>query len=333
MSVYVRNSTGNFDRLLYAIGGIVLQKMLVDTVSSRLSKILCFVWVGFISCDVVVDIMCVIPLSDFPLTKYDSIVRQISKSDFASPTAVRVDLITGAAARDKYFPGSGDILRFQLLHITRVHSMLQLNGQDPALIIGALRGKLMDAMSSNVGMCGIDDISDSTSGSSTNSSDRSWFMDMPALVAPVALIGWIVTSLICGGCWFYYVFYASPNEVPLAAVVQLESTVSHGMPSARLLDPHTAPVVNQPTIDMTAGTPSYNSSVSTRRQEQNTRPMSANLHAAMPTGPTSIHTSIEFYKPNHESIPCLINMRLPSFENHHSKLFAGQTSSLGRSAV
>jgi hypothetical protein len=190
-----------------------------------------------------------------------------------------------------------------------------------------------------VGLCGIDDVSEATSGSSAISSDRSWFMDMPALVAPVALIGWIVTSVICGGCWFCYVFYAS--TVPLAAVVQSESTVVHGIPLPAQQTPPTAAVVHQPTIDMTS-TPPYNSS--TRRNEfqdrgiaKSTRPVDAaatepnRLHAAMKTGP--VHASIEFYKPTHQLIPHLIDMRLPSFDNRHSKLFAGQTSSLGHSAA
>ena len=319
--------------------------MRVNIVS--LLNILCFLWVGFVSCDVAVDIMCVVPLSDFPLTMYESIVREISNSNFASPTIVRADLITGAVARDKYFPDSGDIFRFQLLHITRVHSLLQLNGQDPALIIRALRSGLTNAISSKVGMCGIDDISDVTSGSSTISSDRSWFMDMPALVAPVALIGWIVTSVICGGCWFYYVIYASSdnNPVPLAAVVRSESIVLHGIPLPAASHP-TVAVVTQPTINMTPDTLPYNSSVSTKRKEgqvrgtaNSIRPVDSTnadtnlLYAAMKTGPTSVHASIEFYKPTHQFIPHLIDMRLPSFDNRHSKLFAGQTSSLGHSAA
>ena len=321
--------------------------MLVNTASICLLNALCISWFGFISCDVVVDIVCVVPLSGFPLTKYESIVQDVSSSRLASPTVLRADLITGAAARDMYFPGSMTILRFQLLHITRAHSLLKLNGKDPAVTVRALLDGLLNATASDVGMCGIDDISDGSSGLSITSVGRSWLLDLPALVAPVALIGWIVTSFFCGGCWLYYIFYIPSSNVPVpsADVVQPEIAVVQGVPLAPTLPPPPSVprgVVQQPKIDIDNGSgPNYSAVQNDRRpayrESGQVRPevsRTSGLRMAdseMKTFPlpTNVHTSIEFHHPNHQIIPRFLDMRIPSFDDRSAKVFSSQTSSLG----
>ena len=261
-------------------------------------------WVSLISCDVVIHMMCVVPVAEFQLANYELAVREISSCSLASPTVVRADLVTGAAIIDKYFPGSSSILRFQLLHVTRVHSLLRLDGRAPAVVVRALRDGLTNATSSSVGMCGIDDVSEDTSVVAPAAS--SWSMGLPALVAPVALIGWIITSCLCGSCWLYYYcvlsYTAETGPVPLAEVVHSALP----LPSAP---------VQQPKID-----PTGNSSARVPP-----KPPALESELTM----DRVHFSIEFH-PHPQSMPHRLDMRIPSFKaSHNTKVFSDRISSFG----
>jgi len=155
-----------------------------------------------VSSDLTIDVLCLSNPSAFPLAAYDAIVQRIANSTLVAPSTMRSDSITGAEAMQRYFVGANVVLhRFELVHVIRVQTVVVGGdiGMEPAL--GRLRMDLIrSAASSGVGVCGIDGMVDSAT-TSVASSDSQWFLNMPALVAPIALIGWIATLLSCCACW------------------------------------------------------------------------------------------------------------------------------------
>ena len=159
----------------------------------------------------VIDVVFVLDSSVFPTSTYDAILQKISNGTLSSPTTLRSDFITGAEARQLYFPNSTVIRRFQLLHITRVHSVLATT-----LAANRLRAALIGATAAPIGECGIDVVADTPLQSP-------WYLSMPALVAPVALIGWIITLLSCAVCWMCVCY--TDKVVPVAVLVETPPTV------------------------------------------------------------------------------------------------------------
>ena len=188
--------------------------------SPRLWSVLTMLnFASFISCDVTVDLVCMIPVSSFRVSAYDIMLQQIAGVELGAPTSVRADLITGAAARNLYFQNNTDILRFQLLHVARVHSLLLLNGRGPASVMDVLQAELVAAIvpSRVGGLCGVDSISDTSTLVTIIEGAGSWIPDMPDSLALIALIGWFLTLVSCGGVWIYYSCYTT--DTPSAEVV------------------------------------------------------------------------------------------------------------------
>ena len=154
-----------------------------------------------VSSDLTIDVLCLSNPSVFPVAAYDAIVQRIANSTLVAPSTTRSDSITGAEAMQRYFVGANVVLRrFELVHVTRVQTVV-VGGDSMGSALSRLRMDLMrSTASSGVGVCGIDGIVDSAT-TSVASSDSQWFLNMPALVAPVALIGWIATLLSCCACW------------------------------------------------------------------------------------------------------------------------------------
>ena len=186
-----------------------------------------------IACDVVVNAVCVASPSAFPLATYDTLLQQIAGARLSSATVLVSDLITGASARSLYFPNDTSIVRFQLLHITRVNSVLAADGKDSAAIELVLKAGLTNAAAKHVGVCAIDSASDPSVGGVVPA-QPSFLMDLPGSVALVALIGWFVTLLFFGGCWLYYTCFASNPPVELA-VVAAPSALPSGIPAYTLV--------------------------------------------------------------------------------------------------
>jgi hypothetical protein len=187
-------------------------------------NILLLIFAPCISSDVVVDVVCLMPLSAFPVSGYDSVLQQVAGIKLGAPTSLRPDLITGAAARNMYFPDNTSILRFQLLHVTRAHSILLFSGGDSASIVQIIRVELVKAIASkNMGVCGVDVVSD-TSTLTVVDGAKSWLADMPDSLVLVALVGWFVTLVFCGGAWIYYVFYTTNTPSADVVVVKGQDT-------------------------------------------------------------------------------------------------------------
>ena len=174
--------------------------------------------------EVVVDVVCLMDPSLFPVSAYEIILQNVANTTAPTQTTVRPDLITGAEARLRYFTDSTIFHRFELLHITRAHSVLRVDGSVSA-VVGRLRLGLMRDVAKGVGVCGIDAIVDPSAPSppSDSSGDQQWFMNMPALVAPIALGGWILTLASCAVCWFCVCCTAPEKNIPTA---QLDTSVA-----------------------------------------------------------------------------------------------------------
>jgi len=303
------------------------------------------------------------PISAFPALKYDSLVQQISGIALNAPTSLRSDLITGADARNMYFPNNTAILRFQLLHVTRAHSILLLNGRDPVSVIRVLRAELIKATSSgNIGMCGIDDISDtSLSPLSIIDGGKSWLSALPESLALIALVGWFVTLVFCGGCWTYYVCYTS--KTPSADIVAIDSDMHATVATPVLITPpQTGVLLPQP--KMVAPPPLPNrqnvangaeSIPATTLRTVSQKVIESNRAARGPAPdvrsksveqdrlsgqsmdsemklPRPINISIEFQRNNASRF---MDMRLPSFEHHHpsTTISSNRTSCSGSAAA
>jgi hypothetical protein len=88
---------------------------------------------------------------------------------------------------------------------------LQSDARVQTVVVGSGNGRMDPALSrlrmdltqttvlSGIGVCGIDGIVDAAT--SVASSGPQWFLNMPAFVVPMTLIGWIATLLSCRTCW------------------------------------------------------------------------------------------------------------------------------------
>ena len=172
---------------------------------SRIFLITCILLFYFPSVpgDVAIDVVCLLESSVFPVDLYDQVLERISNNTLSSSTTFSADLITGAEAKMKYFTSSSAVIRrFELLHITRARSVILTTNGNGSSVVGKLRLELIRSVADGVGMCGIDTVID-TAASSPHPFDplQQWFMTMPALVAPIALGGWLLTLMSCLVCW------------------------------------------------------------------------------------------------------------------------------------
>ena len=151
--------------------------------------------------DVIIDIVCLLDSSAFPTATYDSILKKSINCTLVTPTMTRADLVTGAEAKQRYFPDSTVFRRFELLHVTRVRSVLQISTNGVVVPTNSFGAGLIKAISRDIGACGIDSISDS-SITTASQDDMQWILNMPVLVAPIALAGWVITVVSCSVCWF-----------------------------------------------------------------------------------------------------------------------------------
>jgi hypothetical protein len=201
--------------------------------------------------DLVVDVVCVAP-SVFPVSAYDSILQRISGNTLKAATTFRSDSITGAEALRLYFPNNTSIVRFQLLHITRVHSVLPtLSAGDYVTTVHRLQTELINVTAVYVGMCGIDKIVDTDNPTiSSVVSSKEWFDGLPALLGPVALIGWILTLVAFGLCWVYYCC-VNRSVIPVAESVEPHiQVVSNSIPAAVVVQDQVKPPVLLPSLNV-----------------------------------------------------------------------------------
>ena len=279
---------------------------------------------------VVVDAVCLIdqssdPSSDltFPTAVYDTVLQRISNGTLSSPTVVRVDLITGAEARMRYFPGNSTIRRFELLHVIRVRSAVR-GGDSPSATVGRLRLDLTRVVAREVEgvVCGVDWATDPTASPAPAATDSiQWLQNLPAVVAPIALIGWIFTMVACLVCWFCVCCTAPAEKVPVATAVPVPS------PPNDSPVPVTGVPINQP-VQQSSGSATPNSRVATAGKAKPaavSRPASGTPRAEFPSQiqfpfhplPLSdrpLSPSIDFHQ-HHSSHQALrqLDLRIPSF--------------------
>jgi hypothetical protein len=179
--------------------------------------------------DVALDVVCLLDESVFPSAQYDAVVERVSNSTLAARTIIRSDLITGAEAKVRYFRGNHTIRRFELLHVTRARSVIQQGDVPASVVAGLLSMKLSRAVAGEgLGVCGIDQVLD-LSAPPPSASDSQWFLGMPALVAPIALAGWVFTVVSCLICWFCVCCTAPENATASAVVVPPEVPAAGGV--------------------------------------------------------------------------------------------------------
>jgi len=287
-----------------------------------------------VSGDVTVETVFVMDPSVFPVGVYDSILQQITNRKSSSPTTLSADFITGAEARNLYFPNNTAIRRFQLLHITRVHSQLATDGSDAtAVAVSKLRSSLVDTASSRIGVCGVGYIADSSSprlsvGGSVfiaEGSGDKWLMGLPAMMAPVALIGWIVTVVLCAVCWACAccssgVGIASSSSIPLAEVVEAPTDIPLGVADASARMPVAGDTGRGVPAAAVVDTSTVNDLRRALVQPSSSRGYNDYASARSAIRPAGIGNAFSIPRPpmpgvnlqNHDS-PLFLNMRLPAF--------------------
>ena len=152
--------------------------------------------------DVAVDIVCLLDPSIFPVTVYDKIIERITNSTLGARTTSRADLITGAEAKQSLFSDSTVFRRFELLHVTRVHSVVLVSVNGGGDVINKLKSELIKSIAESVGICGVESMVDYSVSTTATNDNMQWITNLPVLVAPIALIGWIITLVSCLICWF-----------------------------------------------------------------------------------------------------------------------------------
>jgi hypothetical protein len=268
-----------------------------------------------VSADVTISIVCLLSdPSTFPVAVYDTFLQRMSNSTFVSPTVTRADSITGAEAMQRYFAGTNvPFRRFELIHVTRVRSVAASGGNITA---GRLQLGLR-ALAAGVGVCGVDDVVDS-SALLQPSSDQQWLTSMPALVAPIALAGWLVTLLSCAVCWVCVCCTADKRvETVVQATVVGGAEQSAGAPTGVPVSvTQSAPVKDvRPNATGKAappkklGTSSMFPSLSDVSQTAPPLPLIPPLRPSTPTMP--LNTAVEFHR--HHNSPHLLQLRIPSF--------------------
>ena len=211
----------------------------------------------------------------------------------------------------QYFVGRGVVFRrFELVHVTRVQTILPAAGSVES-------GKLMLDLTrtvaiSGVGVCGVDGIVDSALGGES-SSNQSWFLNMPALVAPVALVGWIVTLLSCCVCWVCVCCLEDKSVRTVSQVVLDDKPPSNpvsGIPIEPSPPPPKVQTSNQPKTPSAppASTANSNLPKKTSRSTGAAAPFVPPL--APPTPFNRLSSAVEFHPtPNHRTL----DLRIPSF--------------------
>ena len=152
--------------------------------------------------DVAVDIVCLLDPSIFPVTVYDKIIERITNSTLGARTTSRADLITGAEAKQSLFSDSTVFRRFELLHVTRVHSVVLVSVNGGGDVINKLKSELIKSIAESVGICGVESMVDYSVSTTATNDNMQWITNLPVLVAPIALVGWIITLVSCLICWF-----------------------------------------------------------------------------------------------------------------------------------
>ena len=274
-----------------------------------------FFLASMVSGDLTINVLCLSNSSVFPVAAYDAIVQRISNSTLASPSTMRPDSITGAEAMQQYFVGRGVVFRrFELVHVTRVQTILPAAGSVES-------GKLMLDLTrtvaiSGVGVCGVDGIVDSALGGES-SSNQSWFLNMPALVAPVALVGWIVTLLSCCVCWVCVCCLEDKSVRTVSQVVLDDKPPSNpvsgipiGPPPPR--EPPKVQTSNQQKTQATPLPSTANSNASKKTPQS--KPTGAAAPFVPPLAPPTpfnrLSSAVEFHPtPNHRTL----DLRIPSF--------------------
>lgn len=152
---------------------------------------------------VVFDAMFLIPADAFAVASF----RAILETYFGPATldSVRPDTITGAEARAAY--NRTDIFRFQLLHVARIRASVdtpnatQLFQLLPSLCAGLAPMAIVDT--------------------ATTTNPFSLLLDklFSSSQLVMALGGWLLTILLCSGCWLVFLCCRPPPVVIPAAVV------------------------------------------------------------------------------------------------------------------
>lgn len=152
--------------------------------------------------DVAVDIVCLLDPSIFPVAVYDKIIERITNSTLGARTTSRADLITGVEAKQSLFSDSTVFRRFELLHVTRVHSVVLVSVNGGGDVINKLKSELIKSIAESVGICGVESMVDYSVSTTATNDNMQWITNLPVLVAPIALVGWIITLVSCLICWF-----------------------------------------------------------------------------------------------------------------------------------
>ena len=189
--------------------------------------VLIYIFLPPLLADVLLNAVFLLDPSTFSASVFESVVTSLIGQD-ASTTIVSVqpDIITGLEARRTYFPGDKSIYTFQLIHITRVQASISAGGNH-TVAMDMLNASLPSAcLRAGIGLMAIDSIATGDAPTSGWTQLANQLLNLPPLVAPLALGAWFLSMLSCGICWIVYCCCKRPAEaVPVAHVIAQEEVV------------------------------------------------------------------------------------------------------------
>ena len=172
--------------------------------------------------DIVLKVVSPVDLDTFPSAAYTAVVNTFASAP-CTILSMQPDTITGFEAKRTYFPNITGVYSFQLIHITRVTTLVPTT--DSSTTTQRLQLQLAPACATaGVGQIAIDMVS--------NPSQVDWLSDLPPSVVISLAIGWMGTTILCGAGWLIFYFccckrqqqqneeHTEEEKVPAAIVLQ-----------------------------------------------------------------------------------------------------------------
>ena len=143
-----------------------------------------------ITCDITVNAVFLTDLSSFPISDYETILTTYFTTE-VSILSTLSETITGAEARQLYFPGHTEIPLFKVVHIA--HIVTSIHSDNNANTSAAIFNNLPALCQPKLGLMAID--------STSSDSAFDFIQQFPPLLGPVMIGVWTLTLASCGTCW------------------------------------------------------------------------------------------------------------------------------------
>jgi hypothetical protein len=146
--------------------------------------------------------------SAFSPTQYSDLLQELSNSS-VSVTEMHNEMITGAEAKQKYFPYKTDIRSFQIIHTTRVVAVVAASDLNNADYLHIMSSKIAPVV---------------IVSNTVIVQPRQWYDIFPSFMLPISMFGWVVTIIAFSISWIIYCCCYGGQKIPAAVVVKEDNT-------------------------------------------------------------------------------------------------------------